>query len=194
MAKYINLSTATDEELVAYLLDYWHIKSLKFEGDFKPSKSASSSVSGVFTNIKSAVSDCYIFFYPPMIKGSQKVVFFVPKNKPLESGSYIFECELATSAIRETKNNPFLLKLKLNSIKPSVANNTTPNINKGISYRIYSRDEIIVKKNLKLKDNFFIGRFHRNPDGEYAISDIRRSDFSKLILQDGTTAKKSKTT
>ena len=185
MAKYINLNTATDEELVAYLLDYWHIKSLKFEGDFKPSKSASSSVSGAFTNIKSAVSDRYISFYPPMIKGSQEVVFFVPKNKPLESGRYIFECELATSAIRETKNNPFLLKLKLNSIKPSVANNTTPNINKGISSRIYSRDEILVKKNLKLKDDFFIGRFHRNPDGQYAISDIRRSDFSKLILQDG---------
>lgn len=185
MAKYINLNTATDEELVAYLLDYWHINSLKFEGDFKPSKSASSSVSGAFTNIKSAVSDRDISFYPPKIKGSQEVVFFVPKNKPLASGRYIFECELATHAIRETKNNPFLLKLKLNSIKPSVANNTTPNINKGISSRVYSRDEILVKKNLKLKDDFFIGRFHRNPDGQYAISDIRRSDFSKLILQDG---------
>ena len=36
MAKYINLNSATDEDIVAYLLDYWHIDSFKFEGDFNP--------------------------------------------------------------------------------------------------------------------------------------------------------------
>lgn len=173
MAKYINLNSATDEDIVAYLLDYWHIDSFKFEGDFNPSKSVESSVSGAFSNIQSATSKRLISFYPPMIKGLKDVVFFVPKNMPLIQGHYTFECELATNTIRRVKNNSFLLKLKLRSIKPSFVNN------------YHTRDESLVKKNLKLKDNLFVGRFHRNPDGQYAISDIRRTDFSKLILQDG---------
>lgn len=69
MAKYINLNSATDEDIVAYLLDYWHIDSFKFEGDFNPSKSVESSVSGAFSNIQSATSKRPISFYPPMIKG-----------------------------------------------------------------------------------------------------------------------------
>lgn len=173
MAKYINLSSATDKEIVAYLLDYWHIDSFKFEGDFNPSKSVESSVSGAFSNIQSATSKRQISFYPPMIKGLKDVVFFVPKNMPLTQGHYTFECELATNTIRIAKKNSFLLKLKLRSIKPSFVNN------------YHTRDESLVKKNLKLKDNLFVGRFHRNPDGQYVISDIRRTDFSKLILQDG---------
>lgn len=173
MAKYINLSSATDKEIVEYLLDYWHIDSFKFEGDFNPSKSVESSVSGAFSNIQSATSKRQISFYPPMIKGLKDVVFFVPKNMPLTQGHYTFECELATNTIRIAKKNSFLLKLKLRSIKPSFVNN------------YHTRDESLVKKNLKLKDNLFVGKFHRNPDGQYVISDIRRTDFSKLILQDG---------
>ena len=34
MAKYIDLNTATDEELVEYLLDYWHIDKLSFVSEF----------------------------------------------------------------------------------------------------------------------------------------------------------------
>ena len=187
MAKYIDLNTATDEELVAYLLDCWNIPSLMFEGDFKPSKSAESTVSGAFTNIKSLDSHRPVAFYPPMIKGKQDVLFFVPKNKYLQAGHYAFECELAADSIRNDKENPFLLKLKLNTIRPlSITPKVLGASTKRIQKKEYSKDEILVKKNLKLiKDDFFIGRFHRNPDGQYSISDIRRSDFSKLILQDG---------
>ncbi len=39
--------------------------------------------------------------------------------------------------------------------------------------------------NLKLKDDKFIGQFTENKDGSFTIRDIRRSDFSKLILQNG---------
>lgn len=39
--------------------------------------------------------------------------------------------------------------------------------------------------NLKLKDDRFVGLFTENKDGSFAIRDIRRSDFSKLILQNG---------
>lgn len=187
MAKYINLNTATKEELIAYLIDYWHISSLKFEGDFKPSKSVESTVSGAFVNIISLDYHRTISYYPPMIRGKQDVLFFVPKNKFLKSGHYTFECELASDSIRKEKGNPFLLKPKLNTIKPT---SITPNViglhTKRIQNKDYSKDEILVKKNLKLlKDDFFIGRFHRNSDGQYSVSDIRRSDFSKLILQNG---------
>jgi len=186
MAKYIDLENATKEQLVEYLIDYWHITSLKFEGDFVPSKSTESTVSGAFTNIKSFDTHRTISYYPPMIKGKQDVLFFIPKNKSLKSGHYAFECELAADSIRNEKDNPFLLKLRLNTIKPvvTVPKNIVSKTEIGRK-KEYSKDEILVKKNLKLKDDFFIGKFHRNPDGQYGISDIRRSDFSKLILQDG---------
>lgn len=47
------------------------------------------------------------------------------------------------------------------------------------------QQEKLFKHNLKLKDNRFIGQFTINSDGSFAIRDIRRSDFSKLILQNG---------
>lgn len=47
------------------------------------------------------------------------------------------------------------------------------------------QQEKLFKHNLKLKDNRFIGQFTVNSDGSFAIRDIRRSDFSKLILQNG---------
>lgn len=186
MAKYIDLENATKEQLVEYLIDYWHVKSLKFEGDFVPSKSNESTVSGAFTNIKSFDTHRSISYYPPMIRGKQDVLFFVPKNKSLKSGHYAFECELAADSLRNEKENPFLLKLRLNTIKPVVtAPRKLGSKTETGKNREYSKDEILVKKNLKLKDDFFIGKFHCNPDGQYSISDIRRSDFSKLILQDG---------
>ena len=39
--------------------------------------------------------------------------------------------------------------------------------------------------NLKLKNDKFVGLFTENKDGSFTIRDIRRSDFSKLILQNG---------
>lgn len=186
MTKYIDLENATKEQLVEYLIDYWHVTSLKFEGDFVPSKSTESTVSGAFTNIKSFDTHRSISYYPPMIREKQDVLFFVPKNKYLKSGHYAFECELAADSIRNEKDNPFLLKLRLNTIKPIVtAPRKIGSKTETGKNREYSKDEILVKKNLKIKDDFFIGKFHCNPDGKYSISDIRRSDFSKLILQDG---------
>ena len=50
-----------------------------------------------------------------------------------------------------------------------------------------STDKIIerFKTNLRLKNECFIGLFTENRDGSFTIRDIRRSDFSKLILQTG---------
>lgn len=47
------------------------------------------------------------------------------------------------------------------------------------------REEKIFRRNLKLKDNRFVGQFIVNSDGSVKIIDIRRTDFSKLILQNG---------
>jgi hypothetical protein len=54
-----------------------------------------------------------------------------------------------------------------------------------ITPRNDSGQEIMFKRNLKLKDNRFVGQFIINKDGGVTIRDIRRRDFSKLILQNG---------
>lgn len=48
-----------------------------------------------------------------------------------------------------------------------------------------SNEERVFRRNLKLRNNLFIGQFVQNKDGSFTIKDIRRSDFSKLILQNG---------
>lgn len=48
-----------------------------------------------------------------------------------------------------------------------------------------SGEEALFRRNLKLRNNLFIGQFSQNKDGSFSIRDIRRSDFSKLILQNG---------
>ncbi len=48
-----------------------------------------------------------------------------------------------------------------------------------------SGEESLFRRNLKLRNNLFIGQFTQNKDGSFSVRDIRRSDFSKLILQNG---------
>ncbi|HBZ25653.1 MAG TPA: hypothetical protein DEO54_05355 [Rikenellaceae bacterium] len=48
-----------------------------------------------------------------------------------------------------------------------------------------SGEESLFRRNLKLRNNLFIGQFTKNKDGSFSVRDIRRSDFSKLILQNG---------
>lgn len=90
-------------------------------------------------------------------------------------------------------------------VKPGLCEfNVLPNINvlkeerhqyklfitrvKNIVQKIVRRDrkaESTFRYNLKLKDDKFVGQFTENKDGSFTIRDIRRSDFSKLILQNG---------
>lgn len=59
---------------------------------------------------------------------------------------------------------------------------------KNVVQKAVKRDrkaESIFRYNLKLKDDKFVGQFTENKDGSFTIRDIRRSDFSKLILQNG---------
>lgn len=57
---------------------------------------------------------------------------------------------------------------------------------KNVAQKTVRRDkkaESRFRYNLKLKDDKFVGQFTENKDGSFTIRDIRRSDFSKLILQ-----------
>ena len=59
---------------------------------------------------------------------------------------------------------------------------------KNVVQKTIKRDrkaESTFRYNLKLKDDKFVGQFTENKDGSFTIRDIRRSDFSKLILQNG---------
>lgn len=47
------------------------------------------------------------------------------------------------------------------------------------------KEENLFRRNLKLDNNRFVGQFLVNSDGSVKICDIRRTDFSKLILQNG---------
>lgn len=47
------------------------------------------------------------------------------------------------------------------------------------------KEEQLFRRNLKLRNNRFVGQFLINSDGSVKICDIRRPDFSKLILQNG---------
>ena len=83
-----------------------------------------------------------------------------------------FYCVLNKEAFRN-KNQYRLLVLKVVALRQKEVNSFD------------TKEEAIFKHNLKLQDNRFVGQFTRNSDGSFAIRDIRRSDFSKLILQNG---------
>ena len=198
---YIDIEKATAKELVEYLLDYWHTDSLVFEGDFKPANSPEASVSGSFINITSVSTHKLISHYPQFVKGQQDVYFTLPKNKMQVEGHYVFECQLAPKTIRDRKNNPFALIVKPNSIKsvttPTRSNNTVSqssnksrtsikDYNKTLDLPLDDKDTSelgIIRWRLNLKNYRFIAQFSLEGD-EYLISDIRRSDFSKLIMHD----------
>lgn len=86
-------------------------------------------------------------------------------------------CEFSASAnLKSLRDEAHSYKLLIKSIK----NIIIPEIE-----HFDKDEESLFRRNLKLKDNLFIGQFTKNRDGSFAIRDIRRSDFSKLILQNG---------
>lgn len=104
----------------------------------------------------------------------------VPKQFRFSEGECIFKCKVFVV----DNNLIFSLNPRTNttlSDKPAKANIVRP--------RIISEDEKLIRKNWKLKDNYFIGCIDICAEtGRYEVSDIRRSDFSKItakILIDG---------
>ncbi len=108
------------------------------------------------------------------IKSGDKLIKYpVNNNKPFikirsyrcESRKrYFFHCELAPRSFRESINNAFIINVIPSTIRPD------------ISSEIDS-----VKYRLRLEDDFFIGQFiPEGPGGNWTITDIRNTDFTKV--------------
>ena len=191
MAKYIDYNTATDEELIGYLLEWWNIDKLSFVAEFcYDDKSQVGTIQNIYSE-----SGRRITMYP-IVKVRPK--FKIPKK--LTSQWCSFEASLATKEERIRTKNPFALTIKgLKPIKvPSFAQlpiKKRPNQQivekKGlIDYTnvpdlpIDDKDKSdigIVRWRLNLRNLRFIAQFRSCGEG-YEISDVRRSDFSKLIM------------
>lgn len=154
------LANGTDEEI-----DEFFRKSV-FRGDFDSQISGNFKVKfcGKFTNIS----------INGEINGLCPQSLFVPNKYKdyIKSKTCKFYCTLNKKAFRN-KNQYRLIVLKVVASKQKEVSSFD------------SKEEAIFKRNLKLQDNRFIGLFTKNSDGSFTIRDIRRSDFSKLILQNG---------
>ena len=91
----------------------------------------------------------------------------------IKSGDCEFSCSVNIELLLA---DPFKYKLILRAIK---------NVKMAANSSFNTEEESLCKRNLKLKDQLFIGQFNQNIDGSFVVKDIRRSDFSRLILQTG---------
>lgn len=98
---------------------------------------------------------------------------------PIKYSSYVNmgSCEFACFV------NIYLLRSEKHAYRLQVARIQNTSIKEVKSFD--SNEERVFRRNLKLRNNLFIGQFSQNKDGSFTIKDIRRSDFSKLILQNG---------
>ncbi len=87
--------------------------------------------------------------------------------------------------LEQLHGTPSKYKLFIKKIYNKQTYNTANKRPTAYTQKQESNEEKILKRNLKLEDNLFIGQFTQNKDGSFTIRDIRRSDFSKLILQNG---------
>ena len=104
----------------------------------------------------------------------------VPKQCRIFEGECTFKCKVFVA------ENNVIFNLNFRTVKSL---STAPAKADHIRPRISSADEKLIKKNWKLKDNFFIGFIDINEEeGRYRVTDVRRSDFSKItakIQRDG---------
>lgn len=101
MAKFIDLRTATNEQLENYLLDYWELDKFLFVGEYHYDDNLKM---GYIDNVHS-YNGHKIAMYP-IIK-NRPVHFKIPKKL---TGSWCsFECALASDYERKKTHNPFAL-------------------------------------------------------------------------------------
>ena len=164
MAKYnskYELLRATDAEIKQFFRD------VKFMGvfDYYIPNEHKELFCGKITNITidgETNSLCPQSLYVP-----QKYSSYVKK------GNCEFSCSVILSLLRGAKHTYKLQIIHISNVE----------VKEIKSFDI--REETFFKRNLRLRNNLFIGLFTENVDGSFTIRDIRRSDFSKLILQNG---------
>lgn len=164
MAKYNSkhdLLKATDEEIKKFFYD------AKFMGifDYYIPNELKDKFCGKITNITIDGEN----------NGLCPQSLYVPQkyNDYVKDGYCAFTCFVMLPLLRSDKHT---YKLQIVRIK-NVAVKEVKSFDK--------TEESYFKRNLRLRNNQFIGLFTENKDGSFTIRDIRRSDFSKLILQNG---------
>ena len=100
---------------------------------------------------------------------------YVPKSLSAFAtvGLCEFKCSLNLNRFRGELHQYRLMVYRIKSVKIKDV--------KSVS----DKKEVEEMDNLRLQDKFFIGQFFKNKNGSYTIKDIRRSNFSKLNLQNG---------
>ena len=99
----------------------------------------------------------------------------VPIHCEISEGECTFKCKVFVV------DNNVIFSLNFRTVKTLSAVSAKTD---RIRPRISSADEKLIKKNWKLKDNFFIGFIDINEEeGRYRVTDIRRSDFSKITAK-----------
>ena len=162
------LFRASDSEIEAFF------ENVRFEGLFTPEVRNTSHpeyFKGSVTDIK--LNGAHYDYLPQFLN--------IPKLSSFVSyGPCTFKCRVNTAALHDSPQK-LILTVIGNSLEPlhPTKRQTTP------KRKERTKEEAIFLRNLKLKDNLFIGQFTMNRDGSFTIRDIRRSDFSKLILQNG---------
>lgn len=99
----------------------------------------------------------------------------VPKQCEITEGECTFKCKVV---VREN-NVIFNLNFRtIHTLSAKAARITH------VRPQVGSAEERLIKKNWKLKDNYFIGFIDINEEeGRYRVTDIRRSDFSKITAK-----------
>ena len=162
------LFRASDEEIEAFF------ENVRLEGIFTAeirNTSHPEYFKGSVTDIK--LNGIHYDYLPQFLN--------IPKlGSYVSYGACTFKCRVNTAALHSSPKK-LILTVIGNSIEPlnAAKRQTTP------KRKERSKEEALFLRNLKLKDNLFIGQFTMNRDGSFTIRDIRRSDFSKLILQNG---------
>ena len=101
-------------------------------------------------------------------------------SRSVEEGFCEFKCYINIVLLRSANH---VIKLQLTRIKNiAKTNSIVSNQDKKI---ITDEDIRLFKEDIGVSDNTFIGRFDKNVDGSFAIRDIRRADFSKVVLLNG---------
>lgn len=105
----------------------------------------------------------------------------IPKmGSYVSAGACTFKCRVNAAALHGTPKK-LILTVIGNSVE-TISDTFRPSVQRR---KERTKEEALFLRNLKLRDNLFIGQFTMNRDGSFTIRDIRRSDFSKLILQNG---------
>ncbi len=156
-----DLRNATDEEITSFFQNAHCIGY--FDTDIP--KENQVSYCGKLTNI--TINGEGSNLCPPFL--------YVPKSLSAFAtvGLCEFKCSLNLNRFRGELHQYRLMVYRIMSVKIKDV--------KSVS----DKKEVEEMDNLRLQDKFFIGQFFKNKNGSYTIKDIRRSNFSKLNLQNG---------